>query len=175
MKEFAATNEINETLLEALLEKGRLQLLVARAHRIRPALDDKIILGWNALMNTAYSKAFEATGNEAYLQRATDNMRFLLNAFENTDGSFAHVWKAGVAKYPAFLDDYAYLIEALLQLARVTADYSYLEKARALCQGIQEHFAESETGYFFYTPQNQGDVILRKKKCMMAPRHQVMQ
>ncbi|MBO9620571.1 MAG: thioredoxin domain-containing protein [Niabella sp.] len=164
LKEFAAANEISETKLETILEKGRQQLLAVRAHRVRPALDDKIILGWNALMNTAYSKAFEATGNEAYRQRATDNMRFLLDAFENADGSLAHVWKGGTAKYPAFLDDYAYLIEALLQLARVTADYSHLEKARVLCKRVQEHFAEAGTGYFFYTPEEQEDVILRKRE-----------
>ena len=67
-------------------------------------------LGWNALMNTACSKAFAATGNEDYRQLAIDNMQFLLEKFASDNpNEFYHTWKNDEAKYPAFLDDYAFL------------------------------------------------------------------
>lgn len=155
---------ITATELDALLERGRARLLQERSKRVRPCLDDKVILGWNALMNTAYSKAFEATGNAAYKAKAVAGMQFLLDAFEAEAGRFLHVWKAGVAKYPAFLDDYAFLIEALLQLYRITTDRNWLLKADTICENVQADFAEEDTGYFYYTPRNQEDVILRKKE-----------
>ncbi|WP_300598299.1 thioredoxin domain-containing protein [Niabella sp.] len=163
-EEVAAEQQITVQELDAILEEGCSRLLQERSKRVHPGLDDKIILGWNALMITAYGKAFEATGNEAYKTTAITCMQFLLNAFKEGDGRFLHVWKAGVAKYPAFLDDYAFLIEALLQLYRVTTDRAWLLKATAICEIVQTDFAEEDTGYFYYTPRNQQDVILRKKE-----------
>ncbi|ANH79968.1 hypothetical protein A8C56_02345 [Niabella ginsenosidivorans] len=164
MKLFAAEHAVSEALLEALLERGRKKLQAEREKRISPALDDKVILGWNALMNGAYGKAFEATGKEAYRQKAIANMQALLKMFETGEGHFFHVWKKGFAKYPAFLDDYAYLIAALLQLHRITADPSWLQKAKTVCEKVQADFREQDSVYFYFTPVGQQDVILRKKE-----------
>lgn len=163
LSEFAAAYNISPEDLEKILLSGRQKLLEAREKRIRPALDDKIILGWNALMNTAYSKAYAATGNERYKQQAIANMQFLLQAFVNKDASLSHVWKNDVAKHPAFLDDCAYLIQALLQLYKITADTDWLLKAKLFCGHVIKNFSE-EDGYFYYTPQGQQDVIIRKKE-----------
>ncbi|MBZ4188165.1 thioredoxin domain-containing protein [Niabella beijingensis] len=160
----AAEQGISVQELDAVLERGKARLLEARAARVRPALDDKVLLGWNALMNTAYGKAFEATGDESYKTRAVSNMEFLLEAFARKDGQLLHVWKDGNAKYPAFLDDYAYLIEALLQLYRISADSRWLFKAREIGEKVQRDFVEIATGYFYYTPEGQQDVIFRKKE-----------
>jgi uncharacterized protein YyaL (SSP411 family) len=153
---------------KAKLQKAREKLLEHRSKRPRPLLDDKIILGWNALMNTACSKAFEATGNEAYRQLAIENMRFLLEKFSYVKGGskkneFYHTWKNEQPKYPAFLDDYAYLIQALIQLYEVTADKEWLLKARSIAESVLEHFSE-ETGFFYFTREDQQDVIVRKKE-----------
>ncbi len=152
-----------ESNLAGILDRGRKKLMEIRATRVRPLLDDKILLGWNALMNTAYTKAFEATGHTAYCQKALQNMDFLLSAFKGKDGHYHHTWKEGQARYPAFLDDLAYLLEALLQLQQVTGNLSWLDKARELTLHIIEHFSETGTPYFFYTPDGQADVIVRKK------------
>ena len=149
--------------IQTVLRTGREKLLKARESRVRPALDDKVILGWNALMNTAYSKAYAATGNEAYKNTAAKNMHFLFMAFTNEEGALNHVWKDGLAKYPAFLDDYAYLIQALLELQKITADTGWLDKANELCGIVLKNFSE-EKGYFYYTPEGQQDVIVRKKE-----------
>ena len=100
-------------------------LLQKRSNRVRPQTDDKILLGWNALMNTALSKAFAATGNESFKLLAVDNMKFLLEKFRKDERSFFHSWKNDIAKQPAFLDDYAFLIQALIFLQEITGDTNY--------------------------------------------------
>ena len=128
-------------------------------------MDDKVILGWNALMNTALSKAFTATGNNTCRQLAIDNMQFLLSRFSANDSNeFFHTWKNDIAKYPAFLDDYAFLIQALIHLQEITADREWLIKAKAIAEYVIEQFSEPGTSFFFYTNVAQQDVIIRKKE-----------
>jgi uncharacterized protein YyaL (SSP411 family) len=162
---FASANGISIDALRAILKSGRQSLMQIRGERIRPALDDKQILGWNSLMNTAASKAYAATGVEHYRDIAVRNMDFLLNVFSG-EGLYrlSHTFKNGEAKYPAFLDDYAYTIQALVILQEVTADTTYLDRAKELMEFVIENFSEEETGYFFFTHQAQSDVIIRKKE-----------
>ncbi|MEQ1677509.1 MAG: thioredoxin domain-containing protein [Chitinophagaceae bacterium] len=165
LEEFAIAKKKSVAELKKLLNLGREQLLAARSKRIRPMLDDKILLGWNALMNTACSKAFAATGNENYRQLAVENMKFLFSAFSAEGGkALHHTWKNGQAKYPAFLDDYAFLIQALINLQEITADTNWLQQAKELTEFVIENFSEADTGFFFYTPMGQKDVIVRKKE-----------
>ncbi|WP_114792084.1 thioredoxin domain-containing protein [Niabella yanshanensis] len=160
---FAANRQYKIEDLQLLLDQCNAKLLKAREERIKPALDDKIILSWNALMNTAYSKAYAATGNKQYRQKAISNMEFLLSAFQTPEGNWQHVWKNGTAKYTAFLDDHAYLIQALLQLHKITTNRDYLVRAKELCEKVIAGFSEPD-GYFYYTPEQQTDVIVRKKE-----------
>ena len=134
--EFAAKENMSVQELKAIIDRGKDLLLSERSKRVRPLLDDKIILGWNGLMNTACSKAFMATGKDEYRQLAIENMQFLLDRFAaGDDNEFSHTWKNDKAKYPAFLDDYAFLIQALIQLQEVTGDSGWLIKAKA-CTGL---------------------------------------
>ena len=165
IENFAKEKKIEIVQLKKLLDRGKKIVLEERNKRIRPLLDDKIILGWNALMNTACSKAFGATGNEVYRQLAVDNMEFLLNNFRGKKlNEFHHTWKNDTAKYPAFLDDYAFLIQALIHLQEITADTKWLIQAKAITDFVIENFLEEETGFFYYTPVGQQDVIIRKKE-----------
>lgn len=160
---FATQKNVSEEYLTLLLKRCNEKLLKVRESRIKPALDDKIILGWNALMNMAYSHAFAATGIEAYKKMAIANMHFLLDHFIDKEGKLMHVWKDGYGKYGAFLDDYAYLIKALLHLHKITADTNWLIHAQKLSEDVIKNFSEPE-GYFYYTPVHQQDVIIRKKE-----------
>ncbi len=165
MKEFSGEKEITEKELDSLLAIGKQKLLAARNNRVRPLLDDKIILGWNALMNTACCKVYGATGNEEYRNLAVRNMEFLWdNLAEKKGKGFHHTWKNNTAKYPAFADDLSFLVEALLNLQEVTGDTKWLEKARSVSEYVLEQFTEEGTGFFYYTPAGQQDVILRKKE-----------
>ena len=141
------------------------KLLARRNQRNRPLLDDKILLGWNALMITACCKAFYALGEESYRKLAISNMGFLEEQMRG-EGiyHFYHSFKDGKATIPAFLDDYAYLIESYINLQEATGDLTWLDRAKSLTTWIIEHFGEEDTGYFYYTHSGQDDVILRKRE-----------
>ncbi|HMG69089.1 MAG TPA: thioredoxin domain-containing protein, partial [Chitinophagaceae bacterium] len=162
---FAREKNIPVDELKNTFQKNKQALLAERNKKIRPALDDKIILSWNALINTACSKAFAATGNETYRQLAIENMNFLLLHFKQGDREYYnHSWKNNKAKDFAFLDDYAFLIEALLHLQEITGDIEWLLTARKIAEYVIRNFSEADTGFFFFTDMKQGDVILRKKE-----------
>lgn len=165
VSDFSKEQNITVESLLDILEKGKKKLFEKRSKRTRPQLDDKILLGWNALLNTALSKAFAATGEESYKQLAIVNMDFLLkNLSVPGKIEFYHTWKNNVGRYPAFLDDYTYLVQALIMLQEITGDTTYMEKARELTTYVIENFSEPETGFFFYTGKDQPDIIVRKKE-----------
>ncbi len=164
-EQFAEENKIFIERVKKILETGKAKLLEKRSGRTRPLLDDKIILGWNALMNTACSKAFAATGDEAYKDLAITNMKFLLDQFASgKPNEFLHTWKHGQARFPAFLDDYAFLIQALIHLQEITGDTFWLNKAKDITETVIQNFGDEDTGFFFYTRFDQQDVIVRKKE-----------
>ncbi|MBA2249969.1 MAG: thioredoxin domain-containing protein [Chitinophagaceae bacterium] len=163
--EFAHSKNISEDNLQKTLDRGRERLLKERNKKIRPGLDDKIILGWNALMNIALSKAAAAFDNPYYRELAIGHLNFLWEKFQdsNEENKFYHTYKNGVAKYPAFLDDYAYLVKACIHLQEITGNQLYLERAYNLVGYIIQHFS-SEEGFYFYTRKDQQDVIVRKQE-----------
>lgn len=149
--------------LEEKLAACRQKLLEQRAGRKRPQLDDKMLLGWNALMNTACSKAWAATCNEDYRQMAIRNMQFILDHFW-VDGRCYHTYKNGTARYSAFLDDHAFLIQGLVHLQEITGNGQYLLRAKDITAYVLDGFADPASGFFFFTHASQDDVILRKKE-----------
>ena len=164
-KLYCSEKNISEEKLQKIIQQGKKILLEKRNKRVRPQTDDKILLGWNALMNTALSKAFAATGNEAFRQLALGNMQFLLNRFSGKNaGEYFHSWKNNIAKQPAFLDDYAFLIQALIHLQEITWNTDYLEKAGMLTSYVIGNFSDTASDFFFYTNVKQEDVIVRKKE-----------
>ncbi len=152
--------------LEVQLDRAAKKLLACREKRIKPSLDDKILLSWNALMIIAYCKAYAAIGEEKYKKIAEKSRVFLLERFRKEEGSVElwHTYKEGIAKYPAFLDDYATCISALLHLQEINADKSCLLHAKALTDFVLDNFLDKENGFFYYTPRAQEDVIVRKKE-----------
>ena len=148
----------------ALLENCKARLMEKRSTRVRPQLDDKVLLGWNALMVVALCKAFAALGDETYRQMAVRNIHFLEKRFSTETGFWHHTYKNEKATITAFLDDYAYLIQAYIHLQEITGEADYLLKAKELTILVMSHFGESATGFFYYTPDFQTDVLLRKKE-----------
>ena len=157
------TQEPIEKGMNEAFEKARQTLLEARAKKIRPALDYKIILAWNNLMIIGLCKAYEAIGNAAYKQKAMDTMRWIeKNMFNAKENYFYHTHTQGKNKSFAFLDDYASLIQAYIQLQEITGDISYIEKAVQWMQYVQKHFITEEGIFYYYTPNYQKDILLRK-------------
>lgn len=161
---FSSEKNISVDHLNEILDRGKKILLKKREDRVRPQTDDKILLSWNALMNTALSKAFAATGNNNFKDLALANMEFLLGNFSTEDAGFFHTWKNDKAKHLAFLDDYAFLIQALIQLQEVTGNTDWLTRAIKIAEYVIENFKDDETDFFFFTGKSQRDIIIRKKE-----------
>lgn len=139
-------------------------LLSARNKRVRPGTDDKVILGWNALFNHALVKASLAFEEPAWLALAEENMSFMLSVFQADDQiSWLHTFKEGIAKYPAFLDDLAYLVQALITIYEPTGKLRYLETARTIIQYLQTNYVDEEGMFFYFTHVKQNDILVRKK------------
>jgi len=164
LEAFAREKNISTEQLKAIIKKAKSFLLAERNKRVKPSLDDKIILSWNALMNTACSKAFETTGKDEYRELAILNMKFLLSNFETHHEHFLHTKKSDQAKNFAFLDDYAFLVQALLHLQEITGNVEWLSKARQITEYVIRNFSEAQSGFFFFTDIKQNDVIIRKKE-----------
>ena len=156
--------EVDE--LKKLVRRSKKTLFDARENRVKPGLDDKIILGWNAMLTSALAHAYEATANDRYRQLAERNLNFLLEKFkvENAEaGTLYHTYKNGKAQHPAFLDDYALLIEALLNVYGISFDEQRLHQAHDFLQYTNAHFRATDGPLYFYTAHEQTDVVMRKR------------
>ncbi len=162
--DFSRINGIAPIELERVIANGKDKLLIEREKRIRPALDDKIILSWNALMISAFVNASKATGNKSYGETAITNLNFVFKQLKDNFhvGAFHHNYKNGEAKNPAFLDDYASLIKACIDVYEITFEVNWLLKAKELIQYVHEHFSDEKEPLFFYTPDWQNDIVIRK-------------
>lgn len=159
---YAAGRKTDIGQFKEMLKNCRQILLSERAKRIRPGLDDKILLNTNALLLTAFCRAYGALGGEKYKTAALELGAFMEQAFQKEGGGLYHTYKAGVARYPAFLDDYAYYIQALIQLQEITGDQEYLFKARVYTAFVMDHFTDEAGNLFYYTGREQTDIIIRK-------------
>lgn len=147
---------------EKQLKRAKEQLFAQRNTRIRPTTDDKILTSWNALMLKGYVDAYLAFAEDRYLQAALRNAQFLEKNMIQTDG---HVWrnyKDGKVSIDAFLDDYALLADAYIQLYQATFDIHWLELARRLTDYVIAHFQDEISGMFFYVSDQADDLIVRK-------------
>ena len=169
LEEFASSRETAPELLRARLQDARQILFQRRAKRQRPGLDNKFLLDWNAMMCTAYARAFLALEDSRYRDAAERNINFLLTRFQKPDGlGLYHTYSAtsdgGRAQYDAFLDDYACLIEALLEVYSITFNPFYLKQAHSFVAYVLENFYDSESKLFYFTAEGQVDLVLRKKE-----------
>jgi uncharacterized protein len=141
------------------------QLLAVREKRIRPGLDHKIILSWNNLMIIALCKAAAALCDQALVTKAIKAMQWVeKNMFNEAEDCFFHVNTNGKNSSPAFLDDYASLIQAYIYLQEITGDTQYLHKAKVWTEYVQTHFIDEEKTFYYFTPAYQKDLVIRKKE-----------
>ncbi|MBP6432877.1 MAG: thioredoxin domain-containing protein [Ferruginibacter sp.] len=166
LKQFAIEKNIEESKLQKIINDGKQKLLQHRNKRIRPITDDKILLSWNAMLVTALCKCGAATNHQPYIDKAVNTFTFLIQKFTQATNKkeFYHTYKNGIAKYPAFLDDYAALIQAAIHLQEVTTNTKYLTQAKNSTQFVITHFFDEASGFFYYTHNAQTDIILRKKE-----------
>jgi uncharacterized protein YyaL (SSP411 family) len=150
--------------LRTELSASRQKLLEIRAKRVHPGRDDKVLVAWNGLMIDALAKAAGALEEPRYLKAAEKAAAFILSQMRRADGRLLHTWRAGQAKFDAYLDDYAALANALVTLYEATFDERYIDETISLVEIILKHFADSRTGGFFYTADDQEQLIARNKE-----------
>jgi uncharacterized protein YyaL (SSP411 family) len=152
-------------------ERGAIKrgLLEARAGRVRPGLDDKRLLSWNALMIAALADAGAALERADYLAAAVACARFVETELRSSDGRLLRTFNRGRAKLPALLEDHAYLLEAYLTLYEATFDAAWFSRAVALADEILARFSDDERGGFFSVADDHTGLIARRKDLEDAP------
>jgi uncharacterized protein len=139
-------------------------LLGTRAKRLRPGLDDKRLTAWNALMLGALAESGAALGREDYLDGARACAEFVLRDLRDADGHLLRTCKDGEGRLNAYLEDHAFLLEALLTLYEATFERRWFEGARELAETMIARFGDPEQGGFFSTSEDHEKLIARRKE-----------
>ncbi|MFN8161035.1 MAG: thioredoxin domain-containing protein [Solirubrobacterales bacterium] len=142
---------------------ARRALYERRARRVRPGLDDKRIASWNALMIAALADAGSVLRRPDYLEAARDCAGFVLGGMRDGGGRLLRTYKGGEARIPAYLEDHAFLLEALLVLYQATFEVGWFERAREVAETMIARFADPEWGGFFSTADDGEQLIARRK------------
>ncbi|TLU86165.1 MAG: thioredoxin domain-containing protein [Chlorobium sp.] len=156
---------IPQETVKSVLENAKKKLFETRQLRPRPDRDDKILTSWNGLMISAFCKAYNAFGNGKYLDAAKKGADFILeNLLGKEDGQLLRRYRNGVAGIRAKADDYAFFIQALLDLYEASFDPDYQKTAVSLMEKQIELCYDEVTGGFFSTPSDDPSVPLRMKE-----------
>jgi uncharacterized protein YyaL (SSP411 family) len=160
--ELLSKYEIDENEFDKIISESKKALFDERSKRIRPGLDDKILTSWNALMIRGYTDAYNTFGEDEFLDAAIVNGEFLLKYLAKEDGRLDRNYKNGKSTINAFLDDYAYTIEAFISLYEATFDEKWIYASKKLADYAIQHFADKESGMFFFTSDVDDPLIARK-------------
>jgi len=159
---WAADLQQEPKALKDRLAAMRQKLAAARAERVRPLVDDKILTDWNGLMIAAYAVAARALDEPDYATAAARAAEFLLDELRAEDGGLLKRWRNGAAGLAGRLDDYAFLVWGLLELYEADFDPRWLREALALCDLAADRFEDREHGGFFLAEA--GDDLLARPK-----------
>lgn len=154
---------LTEAELGTSLEASRKKLFEARAKRPRPHLDDKILTAWNGLMISAFSKAAQVFDDSKYREAAQKSARFIKTELWK-DGRLLRSYREGASNISAFAEDYAYLIQGLLDLYEADFDVAWLEWATQLQEKMDALFYDEKNGGYFSTEKDAPHILLRMKE-----------
>ncbi len=149
--------------LTAAMGDARIKLFAERAKRIAPGTDDKVLASWNGLMITAMCKAYQVLDEPRYLDAARGAATYVLTGMRQEDGRLFATARHGRAHLNAILDDYAFMIQGLIDLYESDFDARWLREALALNEIVLEHFEDGEHGGFYTVGDNHEKLIARLK------------
>jgi hypothetical protein len=164
--EVAVQLGIGPSAVEGALERARPRLMEVREKRAKPFRDEKVLASWNGLMIGALADAGGALGDADLVARAGKAFSYVESSLLEARGGEIRVRrhaKDGVAKGDGFLDDYAFVADAALDLFEATGGVRYLARARALADTILARFWDPSDGAFFFTP-NDGEALIHRAK-----------
>ncbi len=142
----------------------RKKLFAFREKRVRPRRDDKILTDWNGLMIAALARSAQALNETAYAKSAGRAMDFILGSLRTPDGRLLHCFRDGQSAFAANLDDYAFIIWALLELYEATFDAAHLSRALEFQSHLTAFFRDEKDGGFFFTPKDAKPLPVRPKE-----------
>jgi uncharacterized protein YyaL (SSP411 family) len=151
-------------IVEHLISDAGKKLFEVREKRIKPGRDDKILTSWNGLMISGFAKGYRVTNNRKYLDCAVNAINFIESKIANSsEGRLRRTFKNGVSKLNAYLDDYAFYVNALLDVFEVSSKAEYLERAIVYTDFMLKHFWDSSSGSLFLTSDDHEELIMRTK------------
>jgi uncharacterized protein YyaL (SSP411 family) len=148
--------------VEKKLEESRRTLFAEREKRARPGRDEKILTSWNSLMISGFIDGFKVTGNERYLNGARQAAGFILQEMRE-DGSLMRVFNRGRSRVKGYSEDYAFLIQALIDLFEATFEIRWLKEAEDLNGRMIHQFWDEKNGGFFFSGRENESLIARSK------------
>jgi uncharacterized protein YyaL (SSP411 family) len=150
---------------EARLTKQRTRLLAARAHRVRPGLDDKVLADWNGLMIAALVNAAALLQEPTWLAMAKRAFAFIARDMTRAD-RLGHSWRDGKLLFPGLASDFAAMVRAALALFEATGERDYLDRALAWQQALEQHYVNKETGGYFLTADDAEGLVVRPQSTL---------
>jgi len=164
--EICENYDLTHKQAKRIIEVGKNQLLKAKESRIRPGLDDKCLTAWNALTITGMLQAYQFTENHFAFTLAQKAVDFLREKLLQKNGLYYRNFKNNKASIPGFLDDQIFMVQALIEMYKVSWEESYLLDAKRLMEKIIESYYDPSTNTFFYTGISQNQPVLRTKEMM---------
>ncbi|HEX8692081.1 MAG TPA: thioredoxin domain-containing protein [Longimicrobium sp.] len=162
MEDVAEDAGVTLERLREVVERGRGVLYAARAKRVWPGLDDKVLTAWNAMMLHAFAEAARVLERPDWLKIAVANAEFLLRALR-PEGRLLRTYKDGRAKIGAFLEDHALLVDALVAVYEATWDPRWVREARSLADAMLDLFWEDGEGVFYDTARDAEALVVRPR------------
>jgi uncharacterized protein YyaL (SSP411 family) len=160
--QFAAGSGLDGAEVELRLASARMKLLAAREQRVHPGRDEKVLAAWNGLMIRGMCIAARILGDATLAESAERAMDFARRALL-VDGRLRATWKDGRARYPAYLDDYAYLLDATLEMLQLRWKAEDLEFATTLAEVLLAHFEDPAGGGFLFTADDHEKLLERPR------------
>ncbi len=167
--EVATAEKLPAEDLQNRLDAMRDRLLAARDKRKRPLTDTKILTAWNGLMIAGFSQAGRLLENEDYVATAARAADFVLAHLRTDSGRLEQPFAQGQGRLNAYLDDYAFLVDGLIELHRATQEERWLAAADALTKTQIERFWDAEQGGFYYTSDDHEELLAQARIRSTAP------
>ncbi len=162
IEQIAAETGLDAARVSGLLDSARAKLFAAREGRVRPGRDDKVLTSWNGLMVRGLAISGRLLGESSHIDAAVHAADFLRRHCWRDRALFA-AWKDGQARFPAYLDDHAFLLDGLLELMQARFRSEDLAFARDLADALLDRFSDADRGGFWFTAEGQDPPLHRPK------------
>ncbi|MFZ0890484.1 MAG: thioredoxin domain-containing protein [Candidatus Binataceae bacterium] len=151
-----------EANMASAIAEIRRKLFEARERRVKPGRDDKILAAWNGMTISAFAEGYRALGEARYLETAKRALRFVMDRMWD-GGGLKRSFKDGIARFNGYLEDYALIAGAMIDIYEASLDPAYIASARRIADVMFERFLDGEKGGFFFTSEDHEPLIARPK------------